>query len=322
MKSRVYHRKRLHGLHLARSSAEFIDLINAETADSAGWHPGRFVNGQALVGTVLGGSIPVGTATAASDVDLIAFVRASGDVPTAFPRDDDIVFAAYRPHDRFGATANVIVVVNGVEIDTVFLPTDWLRSAQVAVAAPAADLSVAEIDIFGKIKRGWALEADADLRQLLGEVRDSSNLEIRTCVSTYVYALKFLEDALAAMADNLPLALYLGRLCIERCFQSYYAANGHVLTGDKWLRLARRDIDRSTPASGPSLYARGERLLFPAFDLDAASVAAYLGEVKVFANAARAAIEGQPAHRAAFRLCPQIDAVDAVVSFVEARPDE
>jgi hypothetical protein len=300
--------KKNHRLHESQSAEDFIARLELEAGSPSLWHPKRFVEAETLEGLVLGGSIPLGIGSSASDVDLIAVVKEPTNLPAAFPTDEAIVYAARRD-----GGAHVILVSNHVEIDINFVAMSRILAifdnAQGAGGLPPTS----DMRLLARLRRGWVLSANDAFARFIEVLRNNQTINIRCCVATYIYALQSLDDARAALTDNLPLALHLGRLCVEWAMQSYFASLGELYVGDKWLRLLRRGVERSQLISGQALSAQAERLLFPALDLADDRVCEYLRDVGMFALTIKQHIERDPAFRIAFRLCPQIE--DPIIEF-------
>jgi hypothetical protein len=303
----IFRRKQKHRLHECKASEDFIGMLETEAGSSSVWHPSRFIEKDTLEGLVLGGSIPLGIASPASDVDLIAIVREPGHVPVTFPSDENVIFSVTQEMGLNGTSANVVILSNHIEIDINFVSMPWLLATYSAACSGRSPPLSPEVRLLARLKRGWTLSENSTFKQFLESLRSSHTIEIRCSVSSYIFALKALEDATAALADNLPLALHLGRLCVERAMHSYFAALGETHIGDKWLRLARRGVERSSLATGSTLPARGERLMFPCLNLIDGEVEAYLRKVREFTSQVKLDIERNPAFRIAFRLCPQIE---------------
>ncbi len=294
-------KKGSHRLHESISAQDFLCRLEREAGSPSLWHPTRFVAADRLEGLVLGGSIPLGIASPASDVDLIAVVRELNDLPATFSRQEALLFAGRRED-----SAHVILLCNHVEIDISFVAMPRISAIYQAVCCGGAMPPTSDVRLLSRLKRGWILSASLAFAHFLDTLRDDRTVEVRCSVTNFIFALQTLEDAVAALPDNLPLSLHLGRLCVEWAMQAYFASLGELHVGDKWLRLARRGVGRCDSAPDSTLPGQAERLLFPELNLKDEWVVRYLDEVRMFTSRVRSCVEQDPALRLAFRICPQI----------------
>lgn len=302
MRSAILNSKRPNNLYKVSTAEEFSVGMLAWMEGDATWHPAQFVADGALTALLVVGSIPLGIGSCASDVDLVAIVRGTSDLPSSFPADDRIVFAA-----RTGTqSANIVIVSHGLEIDIQFIAMSWLSTTYKAATGNGAMPSLADMNLLGQIKLGWVLAAERKIRSFLVMLQKDRSIEIRSSVRAYVSSLKTLEDAIAARTDNPVLALHLGRLAVERALGAYLAAQGSIGLGDKWLRLDRQATGQDKSAPLFHLFDEAEGLLFPTFDLSENAVRTYLQRVTSFNASVKTQVETSPAYRIAFRVCPQI----------------
>jgi hypothetical protein len=302
----LYRHKAAHTLYSAASPEEFCRRFAEQTGAEPWWHPSIMLPGGRLKGLVLGGSIPLGIGSAASDIDLIAVLDLPESVPQGFPARDGVVSTTYSGVGTPKAFANLVLIDGAVEIDIVFLALERLEEMHRLARRPAGPLNPSDLRLLSMSKHGWVLQDSPNFAAFLEMLRNDHVLVMKATVSKFIFALKALEDARAAVADNAVLALHLGRSCVDWTVQGYYASQGILHLGEKWLRLASAPRLAGINQIPAGLLSRAQHLLFPAFSQDRTEAARYLHDVARFAADVKAFIERNPRLKAAFALSAQV----------------
>lgn len=309
----VADQKKSHSFHTCTDAEDFLATFGRVAGQSVRTFISRFVPSDHVVGCLLVGSIPLGIGTGASDVDILVLIddkNAVRDQESHADRGDGIVFSGqFSDDDTALVLAEVIAVLNGIEVDFELIPSDRVRELAGRVSGPGVFLTNQEVRILSRIKTGWVLFARDSLNESCGGLLRDSSLEVHCAVTNLVFALQDLEDARAALADDLPLALYLGRACVERCFASYFASKGYAFLGGKWLRFLKHHRDAGKGAGYEELQrlaSLGLLLMFPSLDAHEEEVVTYLDEVAVFLADTRKLIQADKTFRVAFQMCPQV----------------
>jgi hypothetical protein len=104
------------------------------------------------------------------------------------------------------------------------------------------------------------------------------------------------------------LALQLGRASTEMAYLAYFASEGLVYLGVKWLAQLGFARGAQERLARHPLLQHNLRLIFPVFGSTEADAALYLREVGEFLRSIRSLIEQQLLFRIAFKACVQIAA--------------
>ena len=262
-----------------------------------------------LFAVVAGGSIPLGLASAASDVDLIAITgspdQAEDQGPAApLPAEFDGTSGLLSHGPRF---REQIVRLEHIEIDLVSANYDDLLTTLQTLQRSSVALNLAEIRLLSRLKTGWWLHVAGHHEDALRPLRHSRSLDVRASVWNYVGAVQDYDDAVAALEDAPPLAAHLGRLAVERAVAAYFAATGYAFLGTKWLRLLV--VAHETPQRVAlrhrllELRTFSQDLLFPSATTRPA-VAAHLQRVRALLIEARTLAETDPMIRVAYARTP------------------
>ena len=133
-------------------------------------------------------------------------------------------------------------------------------------------------------------------------------LLVYCCTRNLVTALTHQRKAAKALElDDIPLALQLGRAAAEMAYLAYFASEGLVYLGAKWLAQLGFARGAEERVARHPLVKQGVRLLFPVFESTGTEAARYLREVEEFATSIRGLIERQVMFRIAFKACAQIN---------------
>jgi nucleotidyltransferase-like protein len=291
---------------MCNSTESFLERFRGEAGESLEEFIGTFAFPHRVAAVILGGSIPLGVATSRSDVDLLVLVDDDHALKPAPKGSQYLEMRAQSLGEAETLTAaEMIAIVNGVEVNLLFIVVSrlvalWerLSGSDIWVSPSGANTA-----ILGRIKAGWVLSSSERFQHACSRFLRGNSLELHCTVSYLVGALQDLEDARAALSDNLGVALHLGRSCVEAGFFAHFASTGLVFVGSKWLRLL--DDARCTEQE-KQLAAVGMPLLFPPLHRSHSEVGEYLRHVAAFVTTVRSVIEKRAVFRVAFALCPQL----------------
>jgi len=302
------HGKRGHGLHTCRTPDAFLARFEFELGTSLPSFVDHFIDRNRLAGVVLGGSIPLGLGTSSSDVDLIVMVDSGEpiEMPTVDPRHGVVFSGAFAGTARLDV-GEVIVMRDGVEVDVHCVSGPRVVQTAAQVRDGSISLTEHEIGVLSRIKTGWVLDRSGAFDAYCGVLLDDNSLEVRAATWHLVGAFQELEDSQPALSDNIPLALHLGRKCVEKVFAAFFASRGFAFLGGKWMRAHNTDRSHALwPVDDDirALTRDGLTLLFP----NPADVepAAYLDRVARFVDLVRTEIEKDMTFKVAFALSPQL----------------
>lgn len=254
------------------------------------------------------GSIPLGMGTRGSDVDMIVLVDSKEALANAQEATvNDSQRASFFNETDALIAATFMQLHEGILVEVQVALTPAIRSVYARLRRRSPELSETEVRILGRLRTGWLLwETEGYLE------RNSINWSDRTlavycCTRNFVMALTHQRKAASALElRDVTLALQLGRASAEMAYLAYFASEGLVYLGVKWLaqlgfaRGAQERLARHPLLKG-SLH-----LLFPVFDSTEDDAKWYLRDVGEFLNSMRSLIEKQIAFRIAFKACVQI----------------
>lgn len=297
-----------HTLYECRSAEEFRTRFEATTGLGVDRVTEGLIQDSAPKAVFSVGSIPLGMGTRGSDIDIIVLVD-SKDALVARQETavNDSQRAAFFNETDALIAGTFMQLHQGVLVEVQVALASAIRSIYARLRRRSPELSESEIRTLGRLRAGWLLwETDGYLE------RNSINLSDRTlgvycCTRNFVTALTHQRKAVKALElHDVPLALHLGRGCAEMAYLAYFASEGLVYLGVKWLaqlgfaRGARERLLRH-PVLQEKLH-----LLFPTFGSTEDEAQRYLQEVGEFLTAIRSLIEEQILFRIAFRACVQI----------------
>ena len=298
-----------HTLHECRTAEEFRASFEAATGRQVQQVADDLIPSAMPKAIFVAGSIPLGMGTRGSDVDIIVLIDdrdtfIQGNVPIA-NNDQEAKFC----NEVDSLLAGTFLKLHaGILVDMQVAITPAIHSIYSRLRRRSPELSETEIRILGRLRTGWLLwESEGYLQQRTVNVNDPT-LPIYCCTRNFVTALTHQRKAAKALElHDVHLALQLGRAAAEMAYLAYFASDGLVYLGAKWLaqlgfaRGARERVTRHP------LLQHGVRFLFPEFDSTETDTARYLQEIKEFVIAIRGLIEQQVIFRIAFETCAQIN---------------
>ena len=298
-----------HALHECRTAQEFIERFEAMTGRQIREVTDDLIPSSTPRAIFVAGSIPLGMGTRGSDVDMIVLVddrdsimqgrvqSANSSQEAAFCNEADPLLAG-----------TFLKLQAGVLVDIQVAQTPAIHSIYKRLRRRSPELSETEIRILGRLRTGWLLwESEGYLQQRAVNVNDPTLL-VYCCTRNFVTALTQQRKAAKALElHDTHLALQLGRAAVEMAYLAYFASEGLVYLGAKWLaqlgfaRGARERIARHP------LLEQGVHFLFPEFNSTEVDAGRYLQEVEKFVMSIRGVIERQVMFRIAFKACAQIN---------------
>lgn len=299
-----YISKRPHALHLADNAQTFMSLFEADTGKGILTYIDSFVSLEMVEQILLVGSIPLRTATAVSDIDLIILIP-EGVEPRRFDIDTKIL--TFRPGDGGLIICGVNALYTGLEVDITFISIDSILKIVHRLQAGNTRLDRQEMLILGRINRSWLLY---DKHPGAAERWESSRELVRVYGSTqfYINGLKAMEDAIPAAAYSIFLSLHLSRLAVEQAFFSFFASRGYSGLSDKWIAFLDVYKQNSCRADQKfqSISKQGLELLFSPPPTTLEGTKCYLIAVCTFLGTMQELIIAERSCRLAFKICPQI----------------
>lgn len=299
-----------HTLFECRTAGEFRSRFETTTGRPVQQVTDELIPGAVPKALFSVGSIPLGMGTRGSDVDMIVLVdsrEALANVPgyvvndsqqAAFANDSDALLVASFMHLHAGVLVDVQVAI-----------TPAIRAVYARLRRRSPELNETEVRILGRLRTGWLLwQSEGYLERNAIDFNDQS-LPVYCCTRNFVTALTHQRKAAKALElHDLTLALQLGRASAEMAYLAYFASEGLVYLGVKWLaQLGFARGARERLARHPVLQ-QNLHLLFPVFGTTEQDTARYLQEVADFLTAIRHLIEGRILFRIAFKTCVQIAA--------------
>lgn len=291
-------------LHQARDAQGFLAAFEQATGRSVRAFLADFAAPGGTVAVALGGSIPLGIATEASDVDLLVLLESKEALLEPPPGAPRAAFAGTFATPEELAVGTAVIRQPGVEIDVQFLLAPRLAQLMAMSKTSRIALTFQQRQLVARLRKGWLLDPGswpASARDLHDE-----SFDLHCAVQSMTTSFRSLADARAAAQDHWRLALAMGRHSVEKAFEAYFASRGYSSLGLKWLRfLDRRWEDITGEGAGqmpPALATRGQDLLLPAGAPEA--VPGYLAEVERFTREVRKVIEGSLRFKVALEVSP------------------
>ena len=297
-----------HTLYECQTAEEFRTRFEATTRRSVQQITDDLLKSETPGAIFVVGSIPLGMGTRGSDVDLIVLV----DRREALARYNDLAVndsqRASFLNETDALTAGTFMQLHeGILVEAQVALTPAIRGVYTRLRRRSPELSEMEIRILGRLKTGWLLwETEGYLEHNSINWNDRT-LEVYCCTRNFVTALTHQRKAAKVLELNdVTLALQLGRASVEMGYLAYFASEGLVYLGVKWLAqlgFARGAQERLVrhPLLKQSLW-----LLFPVFESTQEQATRYLRDVGEFLDSIRALIERQILFRIAFKACAQI----------------
>ncbi|WP_437907375.1 nucleotidyltransferase domain-containing protein [Sorangium sp. So ce327] len=293
-----------HRLHAASDAAVFRSRFEAATGRTIDAVLSDFVDPAGIVLIALGGSIPLGIATEASDIDLLVLLRSPDCLRMPRAGTPHVLFAGnYASSDEL-AIATAVVRSSNVEMDVQFLLTEKISQLLGLLKTSRVALSFQQRQLLARLRRAWPLSPEAWPSAVV-DLPDES-FDIHCAVQSMITSYRSLVDARVAAEDSFWLALAMGRHSVEKAFEAYFASRGYSYLGLKWLRfLERRWSDMTGVERGrlPAPVAvRGRELLFPVAAPE--EVLGYLTRVEELVGDVRRVLDSNLRFRLALDVSP------------------
>ena len=301
-----------HSLHRCADTKEFCQQFEVSTGQSIRQVLHQLVAPGAPQAVFLVGSIPMGTATHGSDIDLIVLLDSTTALLDRKTRDNtntDQRLSFSNDGDSLRAGMS-LMVVNGVMVDVAMVIAAGVQRVYKRLRAKGPELSEVEIMTLGRLATGWLLwQSDGYLERCALNFADPA-LAVHCSTKNFVSALALRQKGLKALdLADIPLALHLGRSSVEMAYLAYFASEGLSYLGAKWLAQLGHGRDAAARLRRHPLLQEGFRLLFPVLISEEMQVRAYLHEVSAFLSSMRSLIEEKTLFRIAFKACPLIHTV-------------
>lgn len=297
-----------HRLHHCSSASAFVAEFTNRCAHSPLDVVNLFVKCEYVACVIVGGSLPLGIANAASDVDLYVLVNC--EVQNALWSAGSGTLYTGSFENGLGRTERATVVTSqcGVEVDVNVVELEWVRRLLSRTERSGAALTIEQVMVLSRIKTGWILDSGAEFKSSLEPLLNSDALELRVSVGHLRNAVKAFGHAEVAAENDTLLSIYLGSAAVEWTFQAILAAAGIAYAGEKWLSLLHGPTLSAyvRDAQDPNLFAEGVSLLFPVPSESSGQTQCYLAAVSAWIDRARRVIERNVSHSAGNRLCKQI----------------
>lgn len=300
----LYDSKREHDISSSASAKDFLERFQHETSISVVDHVAKLVNQEDVLDIVLVGSLPLGSGTRTSDIDLLVLVNDPAVVKACATTSEQKVL---RSADARLVIVQLLAMLNGIECDVQVVHYPEIGRLYRHIDAGSADLSQLEVMILSRLRTGWRLGEHAEGVTAASNLAlfNSNSLEIFTTTRNYTFALMFLEDGVAAQRNHRQLALHLGRLAVEQTCVAFFSSQGFAYLGHKWFRFADAWQARLPTEELDTRNALDEarRLLFPSPDQDPRT---YVDDVRELIKTFRVLICRDIGYHIAFKACTQI----------------
>lgn len=297
-----------HSLHECRNAEEFCARFEATTGRTVQDVVGQVVASSVPKAVFVVGSLPLGMGASGSDVDLIVLV----DSKTALVNGEGHI-ANNAQQLEFSSESNLLLAGiflstnEGVLVDLHVAVTPVIHGIYKRLRRRGPELSETEIRTLGRLNTGWLLwETDGYLERNEAILKDTT-LDVYCSTKYFVSALHEIAKAARALdCNDATLALQLGRLSIELAYLAYFASEGIVYLGSKWLAQIGHARGAADRLNRQPLLREGVPLLFPPLTAESAEIVGYLRKASGFMTSMRHLIEQKTLFRIAFSACPQV----------------
>jgi hypothetical protein len=290
-------KKKPHTLHTAANATEFLQFILDAGIDLFGLLD-ALLEPDAEYGLVLGGSIPEGTGTSVSDVDLLVLLNS----PLSL-RNVSSSLAGHPVkwlYQNKNFTSNwAVLYVEGIELNFEIKVNPAIRLAlgeQVLVNKNSNEVSNENIDhlrFLSRLSGGWPL-SNIPLVDMWMKYYEVDMLRQKRMIAEFSLAAKELEDMHAAIGGAPGLSAMLGVYVVTKLMKAVLASHDYLSPGVKWLRKVEQIIVHG-PEQSAGLLKHGRELLFPTFLDGADANSAYFEKVLAYSWAVEGYLAQDPA---------------------------
>lgn len=293
-------------IHRATHAAGFLAAYAEATGRTLLSVVADYVAPDSVLAIVLGGSIPLGIATIASDIDVLVLVGSAETLRTTAPGAKSALFSGRFASSDELAIGTAVVRHADTEVDFQFVLASRLDELLRMSKASGVALTIQQRQIVGRLRKGWLLDRETwpeEAKELLDD-----GFDIHCATQSLIMSYRWLVDGKVSESDNWRLSLTMARQSVEKAFEAYFASLGYSSLGFKWLRFLDRRFDEITGAGRGKLPVelaqRGVELLFPIAKAEA--VPAYLASVETFVGDMRKVMEGNIRYKLAFDVAPHL----------------
>jgi hypothetical protein len=297
-----------HTLYECQTAEEFRLRFEATTGRGVEQVTEGLIKSAAPRAVFVAGSIPLGMATRGSDVDMIVLV----DSKEAMASVQDSAVNDSQRASFFNETDALIAATfmqlhEGILVEVQVALTPAIRSIYTRLRRRSPELSETEVRILGRLRTGWPLWQTEGYLEGNSINWNDRTLPVYCCTRNFVTALTHQRKAAKALElHDVTLALQLGRACAEMAYLAYFASEGLVYLGVKWLAQLGFARGAQERLARHPLLKENLHLLFPIFGSTQDEAMRYLRDVAEFLNSIRGLIEEQIIFRIAFKACVQI----------------
>jgi hypothetical protein len=297
-----------HTLYECQTSEEFRARFQATTGRRVQQVTDDLIRSGTPQAIFVSGSIPLGMGTRGSDVDLIVLVDNKGTLEKCneSAMNDSQRAAFFNETDALIA-GTFMQLHEGILVEVQVALAPAICSIYARLRRRSPELSETEIRILGRLRTGWLLWETEGYLERSSINRNDRTLEIYCCTRNFVTALTHQRKAAKALElHDLTLALQLGRASAEMAYLAYFASEGLVYLGVKWLAQLGFARGAQESLARHPLLKENLHLLFPVFRSTEEEATRYLRDAGNFLNSIRGVIEKQVIFRIAFKACVQI----------------
>jgi hypothetical protein len=258
-KTRHKMKKKTHKLHECRISEEFLREFNLNGINLPSIIK-KYVKADANPGIQLIGSLADGLGNGASDLDINVLLD----------RKDQFIFNDDSINLNYNNRKEVLIYVNGIEINLIFYFYDRLNTliGSFINIAPALYnpkdiksfpiLSEDDLQFLHQLKNGISLENP----EVIETWKDECMVELLPtylAVYNFLIAREILEDAFHEIGSTEGSSCYMAKIVLEHAISSVMGRNGFTNQNKKWLM---HYLNRLEDSNSRELVSKGINLLF------------------------------------------------------------
>lgn len=296
-----------HSLHECRTADEFRSRFEATIGHSLEQVVDKVVASSAPRAVFAAGSIVLGMGSSGSDVDLIVLVDDKSALVNDAGHSANNARALEFCSDSELIAGEFLTMYEGVLVDLNVAIAPAIHRLYARLRRRGPELSEAEVRVLGRLSSGWLLAQTAGYMDRHGAILKDPALAVYCATVHFVSSLHEVSKAARAVdSRDAALALYHARKSVEGAYLAYFATEGLLYLGSKWLAQLGYARGAAERMERHPLLKQGIPLLFPQYTPDSREVAPYLKAAAEFVAAMRGLIEQKTLFRIAFNACPQM----------------
>ncbi|MGA4605127.1 hypothetical protein [Pseudoalteromonas maricaloris] len=292
----------------SRDVDTFLDRFRENTKVDLQTLINKIANDTAVDSAYIVGSIPVGVGSRISDVDIYVIINkdinGGNFAPDVLNMAEQVKW--YSSDDDPLVIGEAIFIINGVKVDVELLRASGIESMCNRLGSSHTLLSDSDINVFGKIRAGWALPfPSGELGEKLSSKEKAFDIYVTTkCLFT---AISWFNKSMIVSGNTYVHSVLLARYAVEQCFSAYFASIGYAALRAKWVQFLMQgacQLSEFDQGNFNKIRESGLSLLFPDFEstTNEEGFIKYLEKVRGFLLVTKKVLTSSPEYKIAISL--------------------